>query len=104
MSRNMRIFFFLAGIISSILCLGFFLQIPLIQQTWPWKINHPSSVFLASIYAAIAAPVFWLAFSGEKAALAGGAINLIITMLGIGIFSLQLYFADTSRQAILLLG
>jgi hypothetical protein len=52
--------------------------------------------------AASAVPVLWIGLSGELAAIAGGAINLCLTYLGMAAFSFQVYFQDTDRRPILL--
>jgi hypothetical protein len=104
MSRFLQSLAWGLGIVAVIVGIGFFLQIPFFTQLWPWQLQPLSAVFLASIAAAIAAPVIWLGLKGEMAPVAGGAINVIVSALGMGIFCLQLYFADNSRQAILWFG
>jgi hypothetical protein len=104
MNQMMRGLLIATGILAVIVGIGFFLQIPFFTQLWPWQLHPLSAVFLASIAGAIAAPVIWLGLKGETAAVAGGAINIIITAGGMGIFCLLLYFADNSRQGILTFG
>lgn len=53
----------------------------LAARLWMWTDSPLSFFFLAAMQAAIAAAMLWIGFSGELAALAPGALNLVI-MLG----------------------
>jgi len=59
----------------------FAFQQELAAQLWIWTDSPLSFYFLAAMQAAIAAAMLWIGISGELAALAPGALNLII-MLG----------------------
>jgi hypothetical protein len=69
----------LAGIATLVLALGFFEGAGWATNLWPWPDSRLSFIFLASILAAIALPVLWIAVSGEFAAIQAGAIELTIT-------------------------
>ena len=53
---------------------------------WPWPVSRLSYIFLASILAAIALPVLWIAVTGELAAIQAGALDLAITYGGISAY------------------
>jgi hypothetical protein len=93
-----------SGIILLLLGLAFFFQLDFVRFVWPWQISPLSAVFLASICAAIAAPIIWMGLRRETAAIAGGAVNLFVTAFAMAIFCFQLYAADNSRQPILFFG
>lgn len=100
----LRILAFVSGVLAVLLGIGFLLQLPLVMQLWPWQMSFLSALFIASIFAAIAAPVIWVAVKNEIAASFGGAVNLGVMFAGMGIFCLQLYFIDNTRQPILYFG
>ena len=50
---------------------------------WPWPDVRMSFSFLASVAAAIGAPILWMAITGEIAGIAGGALDLAIASGGI---------------------
>jgi hypothetical protein len=70
------------GIVGIALSIGFFWQLPWATQLWPWPDSPLSYVWLASICAAIAAPIIWIALSGELGATVGGSLNLLVTAIG----------------------
>jgi hypothetical protein len=57
----------------------------LVGQLWPWADSPLSYYFLAAMQAAIAAAMLWIGLSGELAALAPGALNLVVMMAGCAI-------------------
>jgi hypothetical protein len=58
--------------------------LPEATRLWPYPgYSGTSRIFLASILAAIAAPILWIAWSGDLAGLRGGAINILIVSLGL---------------------
>lgn len=79
------------GTLAALLTAGFFWQWPPVIALWPWPATRLSYVFLASIAAAIAAPLLWVGWGGEFGALRGGAINLALSNLGIALTALILY-------------
>ena len=101
MKRFLQPFSLALGLWSLILMLGFLFQIDFLTQLWPWQLGRFSALFMASMFAAIAAPVIWVGIKGETGVIFGGAVNLGVMLAGMGVFSLQLYLADNSRQAIL---
>jgi len=46
---------------------GFLVQAPWATGLWPWPAKPLSYIFIASILAAIAVPVLWIALTGEAA-------------------------------------
>lgn len=72
----------LAGIVALFLTAGFFFEWPLVTRLWPWPDASLSYTFIASIFAAVAAPVIWLGWSGDFGAARGGAINLGVVFMG----------------------
>lgn len=79
------------GGLTLLIALALFLQWPVATAVWPWPDTRLSYIFLASIGAAIAAPLLWLGWIGDAAALRGGALNLGLTNLGIAVTALVLY-------------
>ena len=106
MTRFLRPLAFISGLGSLLLAIGFGFKIPWVLAICPWNLDYSplSATFIASILIAIALPTLWIAWRGEIASAFGGAINLCVTFGGIGIFCLQLYSANTSRQAVLMFG
>lgn len=84
-----------------ILTFGFLTRQPWAEVLWPWPIYRMSTIFIASITAAIGVPIFWLGVSGERAAIAPGALNLGVMFMGMAAFTLSLYLQDISRQPML---
>ena len=101
MHRGIRYSFIVSGIAALVLAVGFSLQLPWATGLWPWPTSRLSNLFIASILAASAAPVLWIAISGEFAASTGGAIDLCVTYLGMAAFSLLVYLQDSARPGIL---
>jgi hypothetical protein len=100
-----RIFQIAAGIGALILTVGMFFQQQWALDLWPWrgtydKLSPLSSVFVASIYAAIAAPVLWLGIRGEQQGGVGGAMNIVATFGGSGVFMLSGANGDARLQTI----
>jgi len=78
-----RIFLVLTGAALLVLCAGFYLQHEAALALWPWPDGRLSYIFIASILAAIAAPVMWMGLSGELAAMRGGALDFSMTYLAL---------------------
>ncbi|MBI4920555.1 MAG: hypothetical protein HY834_02305 [Devosia nanyangense] len=64
--------------------LAFLLKVDAVVQLWPYQTYGLSHVFIASLLAAIGAPVVWIGASGELASLPGGAGNILVTGGGMG--------------------
>lgn len=75
----------ITGILLLILCGGLWLNQPDIIALWPWPDGRLSYIFVASILAAIGAPVIWMGLSGELAVMRGGALDFAVTYLGLSI-------------------
>jgi hypothetical protein len=78
MPGALRAALFIAGVVAAVLGVGFFLQAHWATGIWPVPAGPLSNIFVSSILAAIAAPILWIALSGETRAMAGGAVNLAI--------------------------
>ena len=100
MNRTMRYGLFVIGIVAAVLTVGFFFQMSWATSLWPWPDGRLSYIFYASITAAVAGPMIWMALSGERAAALGGAVNLTIQGGGMAIFIAQL--ASATEQTNLL--
>jgi hypothetical protein len=87
----------ICGAIGVLLTIGFYWQLPWITNLWPWTDSHLSYVWLASICAAVSAPIIWIALSGEYGAAVGGSINLLVTATSITI-SLLLFYRSSYQQ------
>lgn len=92
------------GLIGLLFTAAFLFRMPQALALIPWQLTPLSSLFLSSIFAAIAAPVIWVGLTREAAATLGGTINLGIMYSGMAVFSWQLYSADTARGNILVFG
>ena len=76
MTRAQRVFI-AGGLLLLLIAGGFLFQVPqVLQAGWPWPDGRLTYIFVASILAAIAAPMLWLGMSGELAAARAGALNL----------------------------
>jgi hypothetical protein len=84
----------LAGLAALVGAAGFLMGWRDVVRIWPFLAYGLTPVFLASIVAAIAAPVIWIGLSGEFAALRGGAANLLISGGGIAAYGLSQSWGD----------
>lgn len=105
MTKTIRAFQITSGVLSLVLVFGMLTRQPWALGLWPWQgmydqLSPLSSVFVASIYAAIAAPVLWLGISGEQQGGVGGAMNIVATFGGSGAFMLANAGADTRLQSV----
>lgn len=90
MNRWLRLYLILMGVVLLLAAAGFFWQVPAVTALWPFPAGRLSNIFLASILAAVAAPVLWIAATGETRALAGGALNLLVGASGIAVLCFQI--------------
>jgi hypothetical protein len=88
----------LAGIAALVGALGFLLGWRDVVRIWPFLGYGMTPVFLASILAAIAAPVIWIGVTGEFAALRGGAANLLVTGGGVAGYGLSQSWGDPAGR------
>jgi hypothetical protein len=98
MNTYLRSGFLLVGLLAVALTIGFYFQIPAVTNLWMWQDGRLTYIFIASITAAIAAPVIWMGLMGEWGAVTGGALNLMIQSGGITLFLLQLEANDSERS------
>jgi hypothetical protein len=80
-------FLVVTGLVFLLMAAGLALQWPRLLALWPWADDYSglsplSALFLASIAAAIGAPVLWIGWRRDWRAIQGGAINLAITFTG----------------------
>ena len=61
------------------------MQHPDVLVLWPWPDGRLSYIFVASILAAIGAPVLWMGVTGELAGMRGGALDFAMTYLGLSV-------------------
>ena len=92
-----RALLIITGVILLMLCAGFFFNHPDALALWPWPDGRLSYIFVASILAAIGAPVLWMGLSGELAAMRGGALDFTVTYSGLA-FTLLLFGASVSEM------
>ena len=88
----------LAGLATLVGAVGFLLGWRDVTRIWPFLGYGLVPVFLASILAAIAAPVIWIGLSGEFAALRGGAANLLVSGGGIAAYGLSQSWGDPAGR------
>ena len=88
MGAFLRVALVTAGLLALVLAVGFFLEAPWATGTWPVPAGRLSNIFVSSIMAAIGTPIVWIGLSRETRAIAGGAINLLITGLAIMVASI----------------
>src|SRR5439155_24178061 len=67
-----------ATLILFVLVSGFLAQVSWATDLWPWPAKPLSYIFIASILAAIAVPMLWIALTGEAAAIRAGALDLTV--------------------------
>lgn len=105
MNTPIRFFLVVTGLVVLGIGAGFFVQAEWALRLWPWQgyaagLSPLSAIFLASISAAIAVPVLWIGLTGKLAATASGALNLLITSVGISIFMFQSHAASPSPSVL----
>lgn len=88
----------LAGLASLLSAAGFLLGWRVFTRIWPFAAYGLTPVFLASILAAIAAPLIWIGISGELAALRGGAANMLVSSAGIAAYALSQSWGDPAGR------
>lgn len=102
-SNVLRYALFFMGTLGLVFTFGFFTQQAWATMWVPWELDRLACIFLASIWAAIAVPVLWIAWTREYASITGGAIDLAITFGGFAAFAFSVY-ATNPRQPVLLFG
>ncbi len=104
MTLALRYSMLVAGVAGLVFAAGFFLQLDWATRYWPWPSSRLSNIFLASILAASAVPVLWIALAKETAAIAGGALDFCLMYTGMAAFSLLTYAREPTRGPILVFG
>jgi hypothetical protein len=79
-----------ATLVLFVLVSAFLAQVPWATGLWPWPATPLSYIFIASILAAIAVPILWIAISGEAAAIRAGAVDLTVMYGGMFVYVLTL--------------
>jgi hypothetical protein len=79
-----------ATLILFVLVSGFLGQVSWATGLWPWPAGALSYIFIASILAAIAVPILWIALTGEAAAIRAGALDLTVMYGGMFVYVLTL--------------
>lgn len=88
--KRLQYAFIAIGIVAIILTIGFYFQMHWATSLWLWPDGQLTYVFIASITAAIAAPMIWMGLAREWNAAMGGAVNLTIQAGGMAFFLIQL--------------
>ncbi len=90
MTRIVRYGLVVIGLVQLVAALVFFFQWPLVTL-WPYPGTTPlTSIFIASIFAAAAAPTLWAAISENYGALAGIGLDYLTILGPLSIYSLIL--------------
>src|SRR5688500_1627283 len=92
--RFTKVTLIFAGLIHLILAAGFFFQQSWATSLWPVPDTRLSYAFIAAILAGGGAPLLWIGFSEERAALAGYGLSFGIMYAGMGISALWFYVRD----------
>ncbi|HEY6295841.1 MAG TPA: hypothetical protein VIX15_09260 [Streptosporangiaceae bacterium] len=79
-----------AALVLFVLVSGFLTQARWATGLWPWPAKPLSYIFIASILAAIAVPILWIALTGEAAAIRAGALDLTVMYGGMFVYVLTL--------------
>jgi len=70
------------AVIALALAAGFLAGADWAQAVWPWPTTRLSDLFLASILAAVGAPMIWIAAANEPRAMEAGAVDLAVMYAG----------------------
>lgn len=91
MRQYIRFGLVIGGVLFLILTAGFFFRFSWATQLWPWADSRLSFIFVASIFAAISIPILWIGATGEFGAAEAGALELVVTYLGVTAYLVHLY-------------
>jgi len=95
----MRYFLYFVSAVQAFFALAFFLQWPLATNLWPFPGTTPLTfIFIASIFAAAAAPTLWAAATGNSGALAGIGLDYLTILAPVAVLSFQLGAANSASQ------
>jgi hypothetical protein len=74
----------LVGVAALGVALAFLRGVPAVVDLWPYSTAYGlTTVFIASMFAAIGAPIVWIGLSGDLAAIRPGGINIIAVGVGL---------------------
>ena len=102
MIKVVRISFVVIGLLALAASLAFFFQLPIATQIWPWPVGRLSYVFIASIAAAVGAPIFWIGLSGKLRSAVPGAINLLISFAATAVYGFTVLRNENNPQLTIL--
>ena len=75
----------LVGVAALGVALAFVRGVPEVVALWPYSTAYGlTTIFIASMFAAIGAPIVWIGLSGDLAAIRPGAVNIIAVGVGLG--------------------
>lgn len=100
MKDGMRWMLVGSGLITLAVAAGFYVQAGWAVRFWPVENTPMGNIFLSSILAAIGVPLIWIGLAAETRAMAGGAINLLVSSVGFVVSALVLF--PTRNQPVLL--
>ena len=85
------------ALVWTVLTIGFYFQQSWITWVWPWHDQRMTYIFFASIAAAVAGPLGWIAVVNEPAAIAGMTLDgLVITsLITIGLIVMAITRSDS---------
>jgi hypothetical protein len=90
MPRFFRASLIVLSLLAFAFAAGLYGQQPWATGIWLWpEAPRLSNIFIASIVAAVAAPILWIGVSGEIGASRAGALNLVATFTGLSIYLFQ---------------
>jgi hypothetical protein len=90
-TKVVRYFLLLVSAVQFFLAIAFFLQWPFAVNLWPFPGTTPLTfIFIASIFAAAAAPTLWAAASENYGALAGIGLDYLTILAPVAVLSFQL--------------
>jgi hypothetical protein len=97
-NKTARIGLSVIAVIQFFFAAAFFFQVPFAVNLWPFEgTTALSFIFIASIFAAAAAPTLWAALTEQYAALGGIALDYIGILLPVAVYSIQLGLAGSSK-------
>jgi len=98
--RSLKPILLIVGILQLILAAGFFFQQSWATSLWPVPDTRLSYAFIAAILAGGAAPLIWIALSGQVGGLTGYGVGFGIMYAGMALAALLFYLR--SQQVALL--
>ena len=101
--KSLRITIGILGLFSLLLAVAFYFRWPITANFWPWtgyysNLSPLSYHFLSSITAAICAPLLWIALTNNLHTAAPGALNLVVSTLGITVYIFQSYLQTNTTR------